>query len=241
MSRLRTLFFVAFAGAGLWSALPSFAQYGGGGGGGPSPDDRQQQEEADKKKRDEAFGANLPGLPKQRNAGPCPYVKTLYDAARFVEFKDGKEASAAVRYTGEIENLSSGCAYKTDQPIEVRIQALFEFGRGPQAESSRKDYRYWVAVTDRNHAILAKESFNLPVTFPAGRDRVTVTEMLPSVVIPRADDKVSGSNFEVLVGFEVTPGMADFNRLGKRFFPQAGQGEATAAGGASEQSAAAGK
>jgi hypothetical protein len=28
---------------------------------------------------------------------------------------------------------------------------------------------------------------------------------------------VSGSNFEILVGFEVTPEMAEFNRLGKRF------------------------
>jgi hypothetical protein len=28
---------------------------------------------------------------------------------------------------------------------------------------------------------------------------------------------VSGENFEILVGFDVTPEMADFNRQGKRF------------------------
>ena len=239
MSPLRALCFVVFAGLGLWNAAPSYAQYGGGPGGGrDSPDQQQQQEEAAKKKRDQEFGVNTPGLPKLRNAGPCPYVKTLYDAARYVEFKGGKEASAAVQYTGEIEDLSSGCAYKAAEPIEVRVQALFELGRGPQAGSNRKDYRYWVAVTDRNHAVLAKETFDLPVTFPAGKDRVAVTEILPGIVIPRADDKVSGSNFEILLGFEVTPEMADFNRLGKRFLPQAGQAEPTT-GATSEQSAAA--
>ncbi|MHB8528455.1 MAG: Tat pathway signal sequence domain protein [Caulobacteraceae bacterium] len=241
MRLLRALFFVALAGIGLGNAAPSYAQYGGGGR--PSQGDQQQQEEAKKKKRDEEFGTNAPGLPKLRNAGPCPYVKTLYDAARYVEFKGGREASAAVQYTGEIEDLSSGCAYKADQPIQVRVQALFEFGRGPQASSNRKDYRYWVAVTDRNHAVLAKETFDLPVTFPAGRDRVNVIETLPSIVIPRADSKVSGSNFEILFGFEVTPQMADFNRLGKRFFPEAGQSEPTAAeesqSGTSGQSASA--
>ena len=33
---------------------------------------------------------------------------------------------------------------------------------------------------------------------------------------------MSGSNFEILVGFDVTPEMADFNRLGKRFRVNAG-------------------
>ena len=32
----------------------------------------------------------------------------------------------------------------------------------------------------------------------------------------------SGANFEILVGFDVTPQMAAFNRLGKRFRPNAG-------------------
>ena len=44
-----------------------------------------------------------------------------------------------------------------------------------------------------------------------------ITETVQDITIPRADIKVSGSNFEVLVGFDVTPEMAAFNRDGKRF------------------------
>jgi hypothetical protein len=192
--------------------------------GDPQQQQRKEEEEAaKKKKRSEEWGDNQAPLPQLRNAGPCPFVKTLYDAARYVEFKDNREASANVGYTGEIQGISAGCQYKDDQPIEVRMEMLFELGRGPQATSRQKTYRYWVAVTDRNRAVIAKETFDLPVTFPEGQDRVYVTENVNQIVIPRASIATSGSNFEVLVGFEVTPQMAEFNRQGKRFRLNVGQ------------------
>jgi hypothetical protein len=219
MRPIRPLLFCLCAVPTLLAAPPSFAQYGGPTGAG----DQQAQEDAARRKRDEAFGDVKAPLPQLRNAGPCPFVKVLYDAARYVEFTNSEEASAAVGFTGEIENIGSACAYKGAEPIRLKMQVLFELGRGPQAAGARKTYPYWVAVTDRNQAVLSKEFFTLPVTFPAGSDRVAVTETLGDITIPRANSKVSGANFEVLVGFEVTPAMADFNRQGKRFRPNAGQ------------------
>jgi len=190
----------------------------------PEADQRQQQEEAAKKRRQkEEWGDNQAPLQALRNAGPCPFVKSLYDATRFIEFKDGREASAAVGFSGEIQGISAGCQYKDEEPIQVTMEVLFEMGRGPQAEGRQKTYRYWVAVTDRNRAVLHKETFDLPVTFPEGEDRVYVTEQIGSIVIPRASIATSGSNFEVLIGFEVTPQMAAFNREGKRFRLNVGQ------------------
>lgn len=205
------------------SALPlhAFAQ----------SDKDPDQEAKDKKKKEEEWGDKQAPLPALRNAGPCPYVKVLYDAARYVELKDNKESASMVGYTGEIDGLSSGCAYKSDEPIKVQVELLFALGRGPQATSSTKTYRYWVAVTDRNNAVIDKKYFNLPVTFPAGQDRTLVTDQLKGIVIPRTKATVSGSNFEVLVGFDVTPQMIAFNRLGKRFRPNAvataGDGQAS--------------
>jgi len=212
--------------AALIAAAPgaSFAQYGGGGRQGqPSDDDKAQQDAAKKKKREEEWGDKQAPLPALRNAGPCPYVKTLYDAARYVEFKEGKEASADVAYTGEVQGISSGCSYKGDEPIRVAMEVLFEFGKGPQASGSSKTYHYWVAVTDRNREVLAKQTFDLPVSFPRGHDRIYKREEIANIVIPRAAASTSGSNFEVLIGFEVTPKMAAFNRLGKRFRINSGQ------------------
>ncbi|HSV04428.1 MAG TPA: Tat pathway signal sequence domain protein [Phenylobacterium sp.] len=226
---MRRLLLISFA--ALIAALPgaSFAQYGGGGGpggggpgaGGPSGD-KDAQDEAKKKKRDKEWGDNQAPLPALRNAGPCPFVKTLYDAARYVDFKEGREASADVGYTGEIQGISSGCAYKENEPIKVAMELLFELGKGPAAQGSSHTYRYWIAVTDRNREVLAKRTFEMPVSFPAGRDRIYKRETINDVTIPRADGNVSGANFEVLVGFDVTPQMAEFNRLGKRFRLSAG-------------------
>jgi hypothetical protein len=190
--------------------------------GQQNPEDQQRQDASKKKKRDEEWGNNQAPLPAMRNAGPCPFVKTLYDASRYVEFKENREASANVGYSGEIQGISAGCQYKEDQPIKVQMELLFEFGKGPQAQGSSKTYRYWVAVTDRNREVIAKESFDVPVKFADGQDRVYVTEQIKEITIPRATVTTSGSNFEVLVGFEVTPEMAAFNREGKRFRLNAG-------------------
>jgi hypothetical protein len=177
-----------------------------------------QQDDSAKKKKDD-WGDKQAPLPAMRNAGPCPFAKTLYDAARYIEFKGGQEASAAVGFTGEIQGVSAVCAYKSDEPIRLNMNLLFELGRGPQAQGASNTYRYWVAVTDRNREVIAKKTFELPVNFPAGQDRVYKSEELKGIVIPRATPTVSGANFEVLVGFEVTPEMAGFNREGKRFRP----------------------
>jgi len=216
MRRFASYALIALAGVVAATAGPALAQRPGGGGGGGQQDDDEKT-----RRRNEEWGTNKANLalPQLRNAGPCPFVKVLYDAARYVELKDNKEAPAAVGFTGEIEGLSSACEYKADQPIKVQARLLFGLGRGPQAAGAQKTYRYWVAVTDRDHAVIDKEYFDLPVTFPAGRDRVDVTQDVFGITIPRADQKVSGSNFEVLIGFDVTPEMADFNRLGKRFRP----------------------
>jgi len=218
MRRLASIAILASVSA-AWLGLPAAVHAQGRGG------QDQQDDDAKKKRHDEEWGSNQKNLslPQLRNAGPCPYVKVLYDAARYVELTGARASASAVGFTGEIEDLSSACEYKNDQPIRVQARLLFELGRGPRAVGAEHTYRYWIAVTDRNRAVLQKQYFDLPVTFPAGQDRVTKTEDVLGIVIPRADMKVSGANFEVLVGFDVTPEMANFNRQGERFRVNAGE------------------
>ena len=163
-------------------------------------------------------------LSRRANAGPCPYVKVLYDAARYVELADFSRPSVAgVGFTGEIEGVSADCVYREADPIRVDMNILFNLGKGAQASGDQRTYRYWVAVTERNTAVLAKEYFDLPVNFN-GQTTATV-QQAQSIVIPRADATTAGSNFEVLIGFEVTPEMAEFNRSGSRFRVTAGQSQ----------------
>ncbi|WP_394761004.1 Tat pathway signal sequence domain protein [Phenylobacterium sp.] len=226
--------------AAMMVAAPfaAHAQYGGaqgpgGGSRGGGQDQKQSEDDSKKKKRDKEWGDSSAPLPALRNSGPCPFVKSLYDASRYVEFKDAKEASANVAYSGEIQGISAGCQYKDDEPIKVVMDVLFELGKGPQATAGSKTYHYWVAVTDRNREIISRQNFDLPVTFAAGKDRAYVTDSIANIVIPRGSMTTSGANFEILVGFDVTPQMAEFNRQGKRFRVNAGTSALAAAGNAS--------
>lgn len=190
----------------------------------------EEKAKADKEKAKKNAKIGAAPLDAAANAGPCPFVKVLYDAARYVEFKDGKEASAAVGFSGEIEGVHAKCAYRGEEPIKVMADVGFALGKGPMADGSSKVYRYWVAVTDRNRDVIAKQYFDLPVNFPAGSDRVIANERLDNIVIPRANAKVSGDNFEILVGFDVNQKQAAFNRAGKRFRINAGQTQTAEAG-----------
>ncbi|HEY3697667.1 Tat pathway signal sequence domain protein [Phenylobacterium sp.] len=216
--------------ADLATPLAAFAQRDRG------EDQQQDQDDASAKRRkqDKEWGDGQAPLPQLRNAGPCPFVKVLYDAARYQEFKDGREASNAVGYTAEIQGISAGCQYKSDEPIKLQMEILFEFGKGPTAAGSAKTYRYWVAVTHRNEEVIAKQYFDLPVKFPEGQDRVMLSDKIAQIMIPRAAATTSGSNFEVLVGLDVTPEMAAFNRDGKRFRVNAGATVAASGDGAAK-------
>ncbi len=138
-----------------------------------------------------------------------------------VRFGDGPEQYGNISYTGEITGVRLFCRYTGDAPISAEIEIDFAFGRGPQGEARQHDYTYWVAVTRRSGKVLDKVQFNIPVQFGAD-DRAATTELISDIVIPRADETISGANFEVIVGFELTDVERRFNQDGRRFRLQSG-------------------
>ncbi len=158
----------------------------------------------------------------EKNPGPCPRAFSLYDAQRIVEIK-GAESFANVGFTGEIGNIRSLCRYYGTEPIVADLEVQMDFGRGPAASGDTAVYEYFVAVTRKNLAVIHKEVFPISVRFPAGTDRVSVTEKIDEILIPRAGENTSGVNFEIVVGFVVTPEQRAFNAAGKRFRVSAGQ------------------
>lgn len=151
------------------------------------------------------------------NSGPCPVVGSVYDAARYVKFAtpEGK-IYTDIAFTGEIADVRLYCRYTGDVPLVAEVEIDFAFGRGPQADGRTHDYPYFVAVTRRNGKVLAKEYFSTRAQFSRG-DVTTVTEQVKRITIPRADESISGVNFEIVVGFELTPEQLAFNRTGNRF------------------------
>lgn len=160
--------------------------------------------------------------PNAQNVGPCPLMGVLYDAARVVELRGTEESFANVGYTAEMRGVSGLCRYVGEDPITMNLDIDMAFGKGPKAESDSHTYRYWVAVSRRDVAPLTKQYFTVDVNFD-GRDRTTVVQKIERITIPRANKDTSGVNFEILVGFDLTPEQLAFNRDGKRFRVTAGR------------------
>jgi hypothetical protein len=164
------------------------------------------------------------GAVAEKNPGPCPRAFAVYDASRIVEFRNEGQRYANIGFTGEFNKVRSLCRYYGEEPIVADLEMDISFGRGPAAaQQSTATYEYFVAVTRKNVAVINKKTFPIQVTFPAGADRVTVTERLERIVIPRNSEGTSGQNFEIIVGFELTPEQRQFNADGKRFRVSAGK------------------
>jgi len=161
-------------------------------------------------------------LDSRQNAGACPAVGSIYDAARVVQFNEGSEdLYSNITYTGEITDVRSFCRYAGDDPLNAELEIDFAFGKGPAATSSSHDYSYWVAVTRRNGKVLAKEYYTVSADFGSGKLDGR-TQKIDRITIPRADESIAGTNFEILVGFDLTDKELEFNRAGKRFRMDAG-------------------
>lgn len=157
------------------------------------------------------------------NVGPCPLAGVLYDSSRLVAFEGpGVERYASITHTGELTGVRGLCRYVDDNPITMTLEIDMAFGRGPASTSDRQTYRYWIAVARRGRVPIEKVYFDVDVRFPRGQAVVTHTEEIERIEIPRANAEVSGENFEVLVGFDLTPEQLQFNRDGKRFRVDAG-------------------
>lgn len=161
-------------------------------------------------------------LDSRPNAGPCPSVGSVYGNERIVEFADdSRRTYDNISYTGEIVDVKIFCRYVDDAPLQAEVEIDFAFGKGPQSSADDHSYTYFVAVTRRNRRVLSKERFTVQPDFK-GKQVVGLRELIGDIVIPRKDEGISGANFEILVGFELTESQQEFNRGGNRFRLDAG-------------------
>jgi hypothetical protein len=180
--------------------------------------------EAEREERPPNFFDRMIGNDDRPNVGPCPLMGVLYDTARVVKFNQpNSQRYANIEFTGEMQGVRGLCRYVDSDPITMNMEIEMAFGRGPAATSDRQTYRYWVAVTRRGRAPIEKVYFDIDVRFPRGEAIVTRRERIEQIVIPRANEEISGENFEILVGFDLTPEQLQFNRDGRRFRIDAGE------------------
>ncbi|MFN8723678.1 MAG: hypothetical protein ACK5YI_22850 [Rhodospirillales bacterium] len=139
----------------------------------------------------------------------CPRIGILREAAQATTFRPGAGRDATdVAYRARIVDYGGRCSIDTGV-VEVELDLRMAAQRGPAGAADRVGYRYFVAVTDAAQNILAREVFDVDFVFE-GRPQVGSLEQLTQR-IPLARG-VDGRNYEVLVGFALTPEQVEWNR-----------------------------
>lgn len=140
----------------------------------------------------------------------CPSAAILADAANVTKFRDGSGRDLTdVVVEGEIVNIAVGCSYDR-RGVSVDLQVAIAGTRGPADRSRAAEFDYFVAVTDAERNVLAKEIFRVRVRFADNQTRVgQVEEIEPR--IPHTDP-AKAARYQILVGFQLTPDEIAWNR-----------------------------
>ncbi len=111
---------------------------------------------------------------------------------------------------GRIADFGGECLYGDDR-VDVVLNVVMVAERGPASTEEEVPFRYFVAVVSPGGEILAREIFEAPARFQQGADRGVWSEAL-SQTIPLPDGALNGPQYEILLGFQLTPEQLRYNQ-----------------------------
>ncbi|MCD8497142.1 MAG: hypothetical protein LRZ85_03100, partial [Alphaproteobacteria bacterium] len=145
----------------------------------------------------------------------CPQVKIVDDLSSLSEFadlSDPADYNLISRVT--LAQTESNCQYDGNNAV-VDLKLVFEGQIGPKGRAKPGDtptfaYPFFIAVTNGNNEIKAKEVFGASVTYTAGAQGHTYYESLRQII--PVENAQEARDFNVLVGFQLSPEQLRYNR-----------------------------
>lgn len=161
----------------------------------------------------EAQQAEANTIMKAEASANCPSIQIMSDLKSLAQFVDDTAPSAETNISSiNIMDVETACN-QTDKATEIALTITFDGQTGPKARGKNSgtanfSYPYFIAVTDSNGDILAKEIFAASLSYSKGQDTVkqieTINQLLPNT------SEVSGYN--ILVGFQLNEAQLQYNR-----------------------------
>ncbi|NCT40319.1 MAG: hypothetical protein GW778_01480 [Alphaproteobacteria bacterium] len=145
----------------------------------------------------------------------CPTVKIVSDLSRLYEFNDN-QAMLTKNLESSVQMLetNSTCTYN-ERSVTVDLKLEFDGELGPKGRSAANEkpffsYPFFVAVTNANGKILAKEIFAASMTYDPGQNNQTYYETLRQII--PADTRAQGAGYKVMIGFQLAQDQLEYNR-----------------------------
>jgi hypothetical protein len=140
---------------------------------------------------------------------PCPRAVVADNAGRLTRFAGAGADPSQVQFEAEIGDLTGDCGYG-DTSIDVNLKIPIVGSRGPAHTTGPARFNYFVAIARTDQTILAREAFDASIDFPGNQTRNGIQEEIEETIPIQPGE--SGTDFVILVGFEMTPAELDYNR-----------------------------
>lgn len=158
-----------------------------------------------------AFGAlSSCGMFDNSKQYPCPQVGVPRESASLTLFRpgDGRDLTDVI-FSGGVKNTKLECSYSSDGP-SMTLGVLIGGELGPAARTRTTTVPYFVAIVDPDRKILAKQVFNVTLTFPPNVSQASIyDETEEQIPLPK---NVSAERYGVAVGMQLTPDQLEYNR-----------------------------
>jgi hypothetical protein len=151
---------------------------------------------------------------REKPEAACPRGVIPADSASVTRFRDGPGRDLTdVVAEGEIVNILVQCKYDK-RAVTVDLQIAIAGDRGPADRSRTAEFEYWIAIVDPQQNVVTKQPARVRFQFTDNRTRLgqVLNEFEP--YIPLADLK-QGPEYQILVGFQLTPEELTWNRKQK--------------------------
>ena len=134
----------------------------------------------------------------------------MSDAADLTQFRGTGTDLTDMVVDGRITGLRGKCTAVDPEHLRTSVAVSMQLTRGPAMQGRTVDVTYQISAS-RGDTILDVRRFPLHVSFPQNSSTVAVTDSEVDIDLPTTG-KLSGVDYRVLVGFQLTPEELAFNR-----------------------------
>ncbi len=133
----------------------------------------------------------------------CPAIGIVQDAAELTLFTEGPGRDLTdVTLEAKVAEFGGFCDTDIDDDgtgqVSIDMQVLFQVTRGPASVTRSNTISYFVAISDLEENILARETFDIALEFEGNRNRLAVVEELRQRIPLQAGQR--GEDFKVFIG-----------------------------------------
>jgi hypothetical protein len=139
----------------------------------------------------------------------CPRVTKITEASLLTRFAPSGHDLTDVLFEAQIGDINGTCSL-SDNTVKVEMTADFIASLGPADKEHKAAFSYFVAITDLNEKVLARQQFDTSIEFPGNKTRSGIREQLEQAIPLQKGQR--GDDFHIYVGFVLSREEFAYNR-----------------------------